>query len=113
MDYLTYIVANEMQKHKVTHHQVEPLLVAVSPGSERTIDANNDFHFFVNAFTDSGVASGRIRGTGGGNALDISPTMINSRIIKFQMFKGQVTIQNFSAKNKLYIELLRVTPTVE
>jgi hypothetical protein len=113
MEYLTYIVDNEMQKHRVEEHQDEPMLVIVQPGSEKVIDANNDFHFFVHAFTDSGIANGRMRGTGGGNALDISPTMINSKIFKYQMFKGQITIQNFSLSNKLYLELLRVTPIPE
>lgn len=112
MPLLTYIVEQNLQKHQVKEHQDDCLLVKIRPGSQLTFSANNDFYFFVNAFTDNGIANGRIRGTGGGNALDITPTIINTKMYKLQMFKGKVKIENF-AKNLLYVELLRVTPISE
>lgn len=108
--YLIYIIGNEMLKHAVQAHQDEPVLITIPANSEKVIDGTNDFNFFVNAFTNAGIANGRINGSGGGNAMDISPMTINSKIFKFQMFKGEIKIQNFDPLNTLYVELMRVTP---
>lgn len=112
MPLLTYIVEQTLKKHQVEAHQDDCLLVKIQPESQLTLEANNDFYFFVNAFTDEGIVKGRIRGTGGGNALDITPAIINTKMYKLQMFKGKVKIENF-AGNTLFVELLRVTPIPE
>ncbi|MFK5855781.1 MAG: hypothetical protein QM503_06595 [Bacteroidota bacterium] len=110
MEALFEIVNNQMLKHKVEHFHVEIILVELEAEKLKAIPANNDFHFFVNAYTNGTTLNGKIRGTAGGNALQINPSTILSKLYKFQMFKGEVRITNISSTNTLFVELLRVSP---
>ena len=110
MEALFKIVKNQMKKHRVKVYQTDTVLLEIAAGSVGTIPANNDFHFFANAFTDGGSATGKIRGTAGGNALNIDAATLSMELHKFQMFKGEVRITNNSATNTLFVELLRITP---
>ncbi len=113
MDALFQIVKNELQKHNVGNYHTDVKLITVPASTEVVLDTNNDFYFFVNAFANSGVADGRISGSGGGNALDINSLNLNTLIFKYQMFKGKLKVVNNDNSNTLYVEILRVTPIPE
>jgi len=113
MEALFSIVKNEMIKHKVKDYHLSPVLIEVAVSDEEILTANNDFYFFANAFTDSGIANGYIRGGAGGNALNITPKIIQTVLYKHQMFKGKIAIKNISTTAILYVELLRATPVFE
>ena len=102
-----------MRKHRVTRYHTDTLLITVEAVTTKVLEANNDFYFFANAFSDSGIVNGRIQGSGGGNALNISPLLINTKLYKHQMFKGNLSITNSNPASKLFVELYRVTPIVE
>ncbi len=110
MEALFEIIRNQMEKHRVKTYHMHPILLTVEPSKETTIDINNDFYFFVNAFSDAGTIEGRISGIGGGNGLDLNPLTGNMAIVKYQMFKGRLHLQNFDPINTLYVEVLRITP---
>ncbi len=110
MEALFAIIKNQMKKHRVEVYHTDTVLLEVAAGSVGTIQANNDFHFFANAFTDGGSTTGKIRGTAGGNALNIDAATLSMELHKFQMFKGEVRITNNSTTNALFVELLRITP---
>ena len=113
MDALFEIIANQMKIHRVDDYHLAPVLLEVGPLKKTTIDINNDFYFFVNAFSGSGILNGRISGIGGGNGLDITPLTANMKIYKYQMFKGRLVVENSDPVNTLYVEVLRVTPIPE
>jgi len=113
MNALFEIVKSEMRKHRVTDYHTDTLLIAVEAATTKVLQANNDFYFFANAFSEAGIVSGRIQGSSGGNALNISPLLLNTKLFKYQMFKGNLSITNNDADNQLFVELYRVTPIVE
>lgn len=110
MEALFEIIRNQMEKHRVEVYHMHPILLTVDPLKDITIDINNDFYFFVNAFSGAGTINGRISGIGGGNGLDLNPLTSNMAIVKYQMFKGRLYLQNFDSINTLYVEVLRITP---
>jgi len=110
MEALFEIIKNQMLKHQVHNYHLQQILMEAGPLEKVSIEVNNDFYFFVNAFTDEGTLNGRISGIGGGNALNIDPLMANMKIYKYQIFKGKMLLQNNDALNTLYVELMRVTP---
>lgn len=111
MEILFEVIKNEMVKHKIDDYHVSPILIEVDANSTETVEANNDIYFFANAFS-SGVINGRVRGTGGGNALTINGVTLSSKLYKYQMFKGGLSVKNNDQSNILFIEMLRVTPIV-
>jgi len=102
-----------MKKHRVTTYHTDILLVTVDAAAAKTLHTNNDFYFFANAFSATGPINGKMRGSSGGNALTLSPLMLNTKLYKHQMFKGSLSIINHSTAGELFVELLRVTPIVE
>lgn len=110
MEALFEIIKNQMLKHKVEQFHQETVMLEVSAGQRVVIPANNDFHFFANAFTSGTIANGSIKGTAGGNALSINAQTMSMKLHKFQMFKGEVRIVNYSDTNTLYVEFMRITP---
>ncbi len=70
MEALFEIAKNQMLKHKVEQFHIETVIVEILASQTKVITANNDFHFFANAFTSGTTANGTIRGTAGGNALN-------------------------------------------
>jgi len=110
MEALFEIIKNQMLKHQVQDYHLQQILMEAGPLEKITIEVNNDFYFFVNAFTDAGVLNGRISGIGGGNALNLDPLTANMKVYKYQIFKGKMLLQNYDPINILYVELMRVTP---
>lgn len=110
MNALFEIVRNQMQKHNVKQYHMDTVFVEVTKGSVDIIPSENDFYFFANAFSDSGILKGKIRGTAGGNALSIDAKTLSMKLHKFQMFKGEIRFSNLNKEATLYVELLRITP---
>jgi len=102
-----------MRKHRVTRYHTDTLLITVEAATTKVLEANNDFYFFANAFSASGTALGLIKEISGGNALTISPLLLNTKLYKHQLFKGNLSITNSNPASKLFVELYRVTPIVE
>jgi len=113
MNALFEIIKNELNKHKITRYHLDTKLIEIKPASSKSLNNNNDFYFFANAFVDNGTALGIITGTGSGNAMNITPVTLNMKIHKFQMFKGNISITNKDIANTLYVELVRITPIPE
>ncbi len=110
MEALFEIIKNQMIKHQVQDYHLQQILMEAGPGKKITIDINNDFYFFVSAFSDAGILNGRISGIGGGNGLNIDPLTANMKIYQYQIFKGRMILINYDPINTLYVELMRVTP---
>ena len=112
MDIIFDFIREEMRKHKIADYHVKGIKIEVAASTTESIEAQNDFHFFADASCDT-TLNGRIRGTGGGNSLDINAKNISTSVFKHQAFKGAVSIQNSNAADILIVEFLRVTPVFE
>lgn len=102
-------VEQKMKELGIEKYTVRPELISIDTSSSVEFIQKNDFYFLINAFSSNTLPiEGYILGFD--NAISLIPSVLNTNTYKYQIFSGMIKIYNQNDLQKLYVELLIVSP---
>lgn len=104
-------IAKKMEEYKIKNYDTDTVLLEVPAASSKDVGQSGQFVFLASFSTDDGKAMGKM--VSADNGVELTPSVINTQVFKYQKFKGATTVRNITSgaeANTLYVEAVIVTP---